>query len=202
MSFGVLCDWTVSDKLRQNGAHLNLDIYLSIFVNLIYALRLCRGIWVNDDLSFRLRCLFWRKEEEVMVVCNSQPQCLAGHVCGWLYASERVSSFRPPLSQQRCRVHPQSQSFFFCSFQCHKKLSFADVLFLRSPSEIVIHPSKESDLLPAVLVHKSHLLYLHISSRDSQFNTPLIVLILITTPLSLTSLAQSSEVDAIQPTLF
>ena len=114
MSFGVLCDWTyLSDKLRQNGAHLNLDIYLSIFVNLIYALRLCRGIWVNDDLSFRLRCLFWRKEEEVMVVCNSQPQCLAGHVCGWLYASERVSSFRPPLSQQRCRVHPQSQSFLF-----------------------------------------------------------------------------------------
>ena len=127
-----------------------------------------------------------------MVVCNSQPQCLAGHVCGWLYASERVSSFRPPLSQQRCRVHPQSQSFFFCSFQCHKKLSFADVLFLRSPSEIVIHPSKESDLLPAVLVHKSRLLYLHISSRDSQINKPLIVLILITTPLSLTSILLST----------
>ena len=95
--------------------------------------------------------------------------------------------------------------FFFCSFQCHRKLSFADVLFLRSPSEIVIHPSKESDLLPAVLVHKSHLLYLHISSRDSQINTPLIVLILITTPLSLiflSTLLQSSEVDAIQPTWY
>ena len=82
--------------------------------------------------------------------------------------------------------------FFFCSFQCYRELSFADVLFLRSPSEIVIHPSKESDLLPAVLVHKSHLLYLQISSRDSQFNTPLIVLILITTPLSLTSILLST----------